>query len=216
MPVQNEFRFTLIPPARLDRLVPQGHHQGIVGLVGAKSYAHEDDLVDMALRSPVPALLLIFDNIQDPQNLGAALRNAEAAGVHGVFIPERRSVGLTSSVAKSSAGAIEYIQVARSRNTNRLIEKLKEGGVKTYALDPKASRPYTALDLREPVAFVLGAEGEGNRPSVKKKCDGCVTIPMAGHIESLNLSVTVGIVLFEAIRQRRGMVRKEEKTTLSE
>ena len=149
------------PPSRLNRLVPQGRHQGIIGLVGAKAYANEEDLLEQAIHHDPPALLIILDNIQDPQNLGAVLRTAEAAGVHGVFIPERRSVGLTPAVAKASAGAIEYVQVARSRNTSRLLEKLKDSGVRTYALDPTASISYTALDLQEPVALVFGAEGGG-------------------------------------------------------
>ena len=187
---------------RLDRFVPHGRHQGIVGLVGAKAYADEQDLLDQTVENTTPALLVVFDSIQDPQNLGAVLRTADAAGVHGVFIPERRSVGLTAGVAKASAGAIEYVQIARSRNTSRLIEKLKDCGVRTYALDPEASTPYTAMDLREPVALVFGSEGEGIRPGVKKKCDERITIPMMGQIESLNLSVTVGIVLFETVRQR--------------
>lgn len=199
------------PPARLDRLVPHGRHQGIIGLVGAKAYADEQDLLDQAAQNETPALLVVFDSIQDPQNLGAVLRTADAAGVHGVFIPERRSVGLTAGVAKASAGALEYVQVARSRNTSRLIEKLKDSGVRTYALDPAASIPYTAMDLREPVALVFGGEGGGIRPNVKKKCDERVTIPMMGKIESLNLSVTVGIVLFEAVRQRREIMEKGEK-----
>ena len=192
----------IVPPERLDRFVPGGHHQGIVGLVGAKAYADEEELLDFAIHHPSPALLVVFDSIQDPQNLGAVLRTAEAAGVQGVFIPERRSVGLTASVARASAGAIEYVQVARTRNTSRLIEKLQECGVRTYALDPTASTPYTALDLREPVALVFGAEGGGIRPGVKSKCDGRVSVPMMGQIESLNLSVTVAIALFEAVRQR--------------
>ncbi len=190
------------PPTRLDRLAHHGRHQGIVGLVGAKAYAEEQDLIDHAVQDPTAALLVVFDSIQDPQNLGAVLRTAEAAGVQGVFIPERRSVGLTAGVAKASAGAIEYVQIARSRNTSRLIEKLKDCGVMTYALDPEATTPYTAMDLRQPVALVFGSEGEGIRPGVKKKCDERVTIPMMGQIGSLNLSVTVGIVLFEAVRQR--------------
>jgi 23S rRNA (guanosine2251-2'-O)-methyltransferase len=191
------------PPARLERLVPHGRHQGIVGLVGAKAYTEEQDLLEQVVRNTTPALLVVFDSIQDPQNLGAVLRTADAAGVNGVFIPGRRSVGLTAGVAKASAGAIEYVQVAQSRNTSRLIEKLKNNGVRTYALDPTASTLYTDLDLREPVALVFGSEGGGIRPGVKKKCDKVVSIPMIGQIESLNLSVTVGIVLFEAVRQRK-------------
>ena len=190
------------PPDRLDRLVQGGRHQGIVGMVGAKAYADEDELLEQTLQQRNSALLVVLDNIQDPQNLGAVLRTAEAAGVHGVFIPERRSVGLTASVAKASAGALEYLQVARARNISRLLEKFQESGILTYALDPSASTPYTALDLREPVALVFGAEGGGIRPGVMSKCDGRAMIPMHGRIESLNLSVTVALTLFEAVRQR--------------
>ena len=193
---------------RLDRLVQGERHQGIVGVVGAKGYTDEDELLEHAIHQPDPALLVVLDNIQDPQNLGAVLRTAETSGAHGVFIPERRSVGLTASVAKASAGALEHIQVARARNVSRLLEKMQESGITTYALDPSASTPYTTLDLREPVAFVFGAEGGGIRPGVMKKCDGLARVPMYGRIESLNLSVTVAVTLFEAVRQRREKIEK--------
>ena len=189
-------------PERLDRLAQGGRHQGIVGVVAAKAYADEEELLDHTIHQPDPALLVVLDNIQDPQNLGAVLRTAEAAGAHGVFIPERRSVGLTAGVAKASAGALEYIQVARARNISRLLEKMQKSGVMTYALDPSASKPYTNLDFREPVALVFGAEGGGIRPGVMSKCDERARIPMLGRIESLNLSVTVAVALFEAVRQR--------------
>ena len=198
---------------RLDRLVQGERHQGIVGVVGAKGYTDEDELLEHAIHQQDPALLVVLDNIQDPQNLGAVLRTAEASGAHGVFIPERRSVGLTGSVAKASAGALEHIQVARARNVSRLLEKMQESGVMTYALDPSASTPYTTLDLREPVALVFGAEGGGIRPGVMKKCDGLAKIPMYGRIESLNLSVTVAVALFEAVRQRREEIEKGGRIT---
>ena len=188
---------------RINHLVPQGNHQGIVGLVAAKSYTNEDDLLDHVIRQNAPPLVLILDSIQDPQNLGAILRSADAAGVQGVFIPKHRSVGLTGGVARASAGAIEYVQVARAGNTNRLLEKLQSANVMTYALDPTVETPYTELDLAGPTALVFGAEGQGIRPGVMKKCDLRASIPMIGQIDSLNLSVSVAVVLFEAMRQRR-------------
>ena len=195
------------PRERITHLVPQGNHQGIVGLVAAKSYTDEDDLLDQITHQNIPPLVLVLDSIQDPHNLGAILRSADAAGVQGVFIPKHRSVGLTSGVARASAGAIEYVQVARAGNTNRLLEKLQLANIMTYALDPTAKIPYTELDLESPAALVFGAEGQGIRPGVMKKCDIRATIPMIGRIGSLNLSVSVAVVLFEAMRQRREAVK---------
>ncbi len=194
---------TVEPRERINRLVPDGNHQGIVGLVAAKSYADEDELLEQVTQQKTPTLIIVLDSIQDPQNLGAILRTADAAGVQGIFIPKHRSVGLTGGVARASAGAIEYVQVARAGNTNRLLEKLHAANVMSCALDPTAETPYTALDLASPTALVFGAEGEGIRPGVLKKCDQRTNIPMIGKIDSLNLSASVAVVLFEAMRQRR-------------
>ena len=188
---------------RLNRLALQENHQGIVGIVAAKSYVDEEKLLEQVTRSTTPAFVLILDNIQDPQNLGAILRTADAAGVQGIFIPKHRSVGLTAGVARASSGAMEYVHVARAGNTNRLIEKLQSAHVMTCALDPQASKVYSEIDFGGPTALVFGAEGKGLRPGVVKKCDQRVRIPMMGHIDSLNLSASVAIVLFEALRQRR-------------
>ena len=201
------------PRERLNRLIPSGRHQGIVGLVAAKSYSGEEELLNCVTHDQGPALFVVLDGVEDPQNLGAVLRTAEAAAVHGVFIPERRSVGLTAGVAKASAGALEYIQVARSPNTGKLIRKFQAAGISTYALDPQASIPYTDLDLRDSVALVFGMEGSGIRPGVLNKCDGRATIPMGGQISSLNLSASVAVVLFEAVRQRRGSGKKKDLIT---
>jgi 23S rRNA (guanosine2251-2'-O)-methyltransferase len=157
--------------------------------------------------------VVILDGVEDPHNLGAVLRTAEAAGVHGVFLPERRSVGLTASVAKASAGALEFIQVARCTNVGKLVQKCQEKGVVPLGFDPSASTPFTALDLRGPVALVFGVEGRGIRPGVLTKCEGRATIPMVGRIQSLNLSVAVGVVLFEALRQRGSAGRREKNST---
>lgn len=192
------------PRPVLDRLVPDGRHQGVVGLVASKRYADPKEVLDYARARGEPPFLVILDGVEDPHNLGAVLRTAEAAGVHGVFIPERRAVGLTGSVAKASAGALEHLRVARIQNISRLIEALQAEGVWVYALDAESQKLYTALDLRGPLALVLGGEGKGVRPGVLEKCDERVRIPMLGQVSSLNVSAAAAIVMFEAVRQRRG------------
>ena len=192
------------PRPVLDRLVPDGRHQGVVGLVASKRYADLKEILAYARERGEPPFLVILDGVEDPHNLGAVLRTAEAAGVHGLFIPERRAVGLTASVAKVSAGALEHLQVARVANVSRLIEALQAEGVWVYALAAESQKPYTALDLRGPLALVLGGEGKGVRPGVLEKCDERVRIPMLGQVSSLNVSAAAAIVMFEAVRQRRG------------
>ena len=192
------------PRPVLDRLVPDGRHQGVVGLVASKRYADPKEVLDYARARGEPPFLVILDGVEDPHNLGAVLRTAEAAGVHGVFIPERRAVGLTGSVAKASAGALEHLRVARIQNLSRLIEALQAEGVWVYALDAESQKLYTALDLRGPLALVLGGEGKGVRPGVLEKCDERIRIPMLGQVSSLNVSAAAAIVMFEAVRQRRG------------
>jgi 23S rRNA (guanosine2251-2'-O)-methyltransferase len=192
------------PRQALDRLVPSGRHQGIIALAGAKAYADPEDVLRAARDRNQPALVLLLDGVEDPHNLGAVLRTAEAAGAHGVVIPARRSVGLTGTVAKVSAGAVEHLLVACVPNLSRVIEWLKERSVWVYALDPSADKPYTALDLQRPVALVLGGEGKGIRPGVLGKCDDRASIPMRGRVASLNVSAAAAIALFEAVRQRTG------------
>ncbi len=190
------------PRSALDRLVPDGRHQGAVGLVAAKAYTDQADILDHARQRGEPPFLVVLDGIEDPHNLGAILRTAEGAGVHGVFLPERRSVGLTGTVAKVSAGALEHLRVGRSGNVSQLLEALKAEGVWVYALDPRASKPYTDLDFRGSVAWVLGGEGKGVRPGVLEHCDDRAAIPMRGRVASLNVSAAAAIVLYEAVRQR--------------
>lgn len=187
---------------RLDRLVPQRHHQGVIGIVAAKAYSHEDDVMAFATSQPEPALLLILDGVEDPQNLGAILRTAESTGVHGIFIPERRAVGLTSGVAKASAGALEYMNIAQVTNIGKLIERLQQREIPAYAFTPDAPTRYTDLSYCGPLALVLGGEGKGIRPGVLEKCATQAAIPMKGHIQSLNVSATAAVVLFEVVRQR--------------
>lgn len=190
------------PSPAFDRLIPSGKHQGVIAVVAAKSYSTLEEMLDRAHQRKEPPFLVILDGVEDPHNLGAVLRTAEAAGAHGVFIPERRAVGLTSTVAKVSAGAIDHIAVGRVGNLIRLMEILKERGVWIYAVEPSASKPYTAIDMTGALALVAGGEGKGVRPGVLNECDGCFCIPMKGKVESLNVSVAVAISLFEVTRQR--------------
>lgn len=190
------------PSASLDRLVPDGRHQGIVAFAAAKAYQTEESILARAAERSEPPLLVILDGVEDPHNLGAVIRTAEGAGVHGVFIPERRAAGLTSVVAKVSAGAIDHMPVARVTNTSRLIESLKAAGVWIYGVEPSASKLYTDVDLRGPVGLVFGGEGTGIRTGLLQHCDERVRIPMRGQVQSLNVSASAAVLLFEAARQR--------------
>ncbi|MCS6896472.1 MAG: 23S rRNA (guanosine(2251)-2'-O)-methyltransferase RlmB [Nitrospira sp.] len=190
------------PPAVFHRLVPHGKHQGVIAFVAAKSYSTIDDIVGKARVRGEPPLLLLLDGVEDPRNLGATLRTAEAAGVHGVFIPARRTVGLTPAVAKASAGAIDHVAVCQVTNLTRLIADLKKEGIWVYGVEPTAATPYSAIDMKNPAAFVFGGEGKGVRPGVLKACDGRISIPMKGRVASLNVSAAVAVILYEAVRQR--------------
>jgi 23S rRNA (guanosine2251-2'-O)-methyltransferase len=199
------------PKRALDRLVPDGKHQGIIGLVATKPYAEPEAMLASARARGEPPFLVILDGVEDPRNFGAVLRTAEAAGVHGVLIPDRRSVGLTGTVAKAAAGALEHLQVGRVQNVSRLIEALKAEGLWIYALDPSARKSYMALDLRGPVSLVVGGEGKGVRRGVLEKCDDSARIPMLGRVESLNVSVAAGILMYEVLRQRMSQAKIQEK-----
>ena len=203
------------PSASLDRIVSSGRHQGIVAFAAAKAYQTEDAILARAIEKKEPPLLVILDGVEDPHNLGAVLRSAEAAGVHGVLIPERRAVGLTAVVAKISAGAIDHIPVARVTNITRLLESLKSAGVWIYGLDPTASKVFTEVDLRGPVGLVFGGEGKGLRPGVLQHCDERIRIPMKGRVESLNVSASAAVTLFEAVRQRGAKDRSRANPTES-
>jgi 23S rRNA (guanosine2251-2'-O)-methyltransferase len=192
------------PQAALDRLVPGGRHQGVVAFVAAKRYSDQGEILGYAREKREAPFIVILDGVEDPHNLGAVCRTAEAAGVHGVFIPDRRSVGITGAVAKASAGALEYLRIGCVTNISRLIESLQAEGIWIYALTPSASLSYARLDLKGPLALVFGGEGKGIRPGVLEKCDGQAHIPMRGQIESLNVSAAAAVVLFEAVRQRLG------------
>ena len=193
------------PKEALDRLTGLAHHQGAVAMVAAKAYLTLDELMAVVASKEHP-LLLILDGIEDPHNLGAILRTAEAAGVDGLIIPERRAVGLTATVAKTSAGAIEYLPVARVVNLSQTIERLKKGNFWIYALDGKGDQNFLNIDYRGSLALVIGGEGRGIRPLVAAHCDGRIHIPMKGRVSSLNASVAAGVLLYEVLRQRTGGV----------
>jgi 23S rRNA (guanosine2251-2'-O)-methyltransferase len=179
----------------------------VVACAAAKAYAEPEDILTVVEERREPAFILVLDGIQDPGNFGAILRSAEAAGVHGVVIPDRRAVGLTGTVEKASAGAIEHIKVAQTTNISRLLTSFKETGVWVYGLDPSGDRLYTALDYRGPVALVVGGEGTGVRRSVLEHCDERVRVPMLGKVNSLNASVAAALVCFEVVRQRMTVPR---------
>lgn len=194
------------PRVELARAVgAEANHQGVVALIAAASYTDADDLLDsLAARvgTDDPPLAVVLDGVEDPRNLGAILRTVECAGAHGVFVPERRAVGLTETVAKAAAGALERVAVARAANLARLIEQLKERHIWTIGTSADARTLYTAWDWTQPSALFLGGEGAGLHRLVRERCDTLVSIPVRGHIESLNVSVAAGIVLYEAVRQR--------------
>lgn len=193
------------PSRDLAHLTGGANHQGVVAALAAARYANADHLLD-ALSARVgtsaPPLAVVLDGVEDPRNLGAILRTVECAGAHGVFIPERRAVGLTETVAKTAAGALEHVQVARVTNLIRLIEELKERNIWTVGSSAEAQTAYTAWDWTQPCALFLGGEGVGLHRLVRERCDMLVSIPLHGRITSLNVSVAAGIVLYEAIRQR--------------
>lgn len=193
------------PRSSIDRAVGNTHHQGVMARVAAARYANVDDLVSsIATRvgSESEPLVVVLDGVEDPRNLGAILRTSECAGVHGVFVPERRAAGLTDVVAKAAAGAVEHVPVARVTNLSRLIEQLKERNVWVVGTAAEASMSYTEWDWTRPSAVVLGGEGAGLHRLVREHCDVLVSIPVRGRIQSLNVSVAAGIVLYEALRQR--------------
>lgn len=184
----------------LARMVaPDANHQGVVAVKASADYVSSDEILSSTTEN---ALLVVLDGVEDPRNLGAILRVVEGAGAGGVFIPERRAVGLTETVAKSSAGAVEYVKVAKVANINRLIEELKERNIWTIGTSAEAEKDYTDWDWTQASALVLGGEGKGLHRLTAEKCDVLVKIPMHGQIESLNVSVACGVILFEAKRQR--------------
>jgi 23S rRNA (guanosine2251-2'-O)-methyltransferase len=180
----------------LDRVANGASHQGVVALGASHEYAPYNDAVAGA------QLIVLLDGVEDPHNLGAIVRTAHAAGANAILIPERRAAGLTETVAKSAAGALEHLPVARVGNVSQALEDLKKRGFWIYGLDERGEQTYSAVDYASPTVFVLGGEGHGLHQQVRKHCDIVVRIPMAGAISSLNVSVAAGVVLFEWRRKQ--------------
>ena len=190
---------------QMDRLVGAGEHQGIAALAAAKPALELEDL--LAAKTP-QGLLVLLDGIEDPHNLGAIVRTALAAGANGVVIPERRAVGLTDTVERASAGALAHLPVARVKNLVRAMEEMKESGYWLIGLDERAEKKYTEADFSGHIGVVLGSEGEGLHELTRKRCDFLVSIPAAGPVRSLNVSVAAGVVLFEVVRQRQQRITR--------
>lgn len=186
---------------RLDQLSETGKHQGVVAFAAAYEYAQVEDILKAAEEKGEPPFLILLDNIEDPHNLGAIIRTANLAGAHGVIIPKRRAAGLTATVAKASAGALNYTPVAKVTNLGKTIDELKEKGIWFVCADMAGETMYQQ-NLTGPIGLVIGNEGEGVSRLVKEKCDFTVSIPMFGDIDSLNASVAAGVLAYEIVRQR--------------
>lgn len=192
---------TFVKKERLDQLSETGKHQGVIAYAAAYEYADIEDMFRLAEEKNEPPFFILLDNIEDPHNLGAIIRTANQAGAHGVIIPKRRAVGLTATVAKTSAGAINYTPVAKVTNLSTTIEELKERGMWFVCADMSGELMYN-LDLKGAIGLVIGSEGEGVGRLVKEKCDFVARIPMKGDIDSLNASVAAGVLAYEIVRQR--------------
>jgi len=186
----------------LDNMSSTHAHQGVIAYVSPKDYVDVDDILKVAGDKGEPAFIILLDEINDAHNLGSILRTANAVGAHGVVIPKRRAVGLTAAVSKASAGAIEYVPVARVTNLAQTMDYLKEKGLWIAGTDTSGEKPFYKSDLKGPIALVIGSEGEGMGRLVKEKCDFIVNIPMMGEISSLNAAVSAAIVMYEVHRQR--------------
>ncbi len=188
---------------RLDQLSETGRHQGVIACAAAYAYVEVEDILQVAKEKGESPFVILLDNIEDPHNLGAIIRTANLAGAHGVIIPKNRAVGLTATVAKASAGALNYTPVAKVTNLSKTIEALKKEGLWVVCADMDGTVMYD-LDLKGPIGLVIGSEGEGVGRLVKEKCDLTALIPMKGNIDSLNASVAAGVLAYEIVRQRRG------------
>ncbi len=186
---------------RLDQMSVTGTHQGVIASAAAYEYAEVEDILKIAEEKGEPPFIFVLDNIEDPHNLGAILRTANLCGVHGIIIPKRRAVGLTATVARTSAGAVNYTPVAKVTNISNTIEELKKKGMWFVCADMGGEIMYK-VDMKGPLGLVIGNEGEGVSRLVKEKCDFVASIPMKGDIDSLNASVAAGVLAYEALRQR--------------
>jgi 23S rRNA (guanosine2251-2'-O)-methyltransferase len=190
-----------VPKKKIEQMVAE-NHQGVVASVAAYKYAEIDDIFDKAAQKGEDPFILILDELEDPHNLGSIMRTADASGAHGIIIPKRRAVGLTSTVAKASTGAIEHIPVARVTNLSRAVDELKDRGVWVAGTDAKGRQDYRQLDGTLPIGLIIGSEGKGMSRILRDKCDFLVQLPMSGHVTSLNASVAASILMYEVYRNR--------------
>ncbi|HWO78573.1 MAG TPA: 23S rRNA (guanosine(2251)-2'-O)-methyltransferase RlmB [Bacillus sp. (in: firmicutes)] len=193
-----------VPKRKLDQMF-NGPHQGVAAQIAAYQYAELDELYKRANERGEPPFFIILDELEDPHNLGSIMRTCDAVGAHGIIIPKRRSVGLTATVAKASTGAIEHIPVARVTNLARTIDELKESGVWIVGTDRDADQDYRQLDGKMPLGIVIGSEGKGMSRLVKEKCDFLISLPMIGHVTSLNASVAAALLMYEVFRKRHAI-----------
>jgi 23S rRNA (guanosine2251-2'-O)-methyltransferase len=196
---ERQVTVTRVATAALDRLARNGAHQGVIAEVRDVKHA---ELLELIAGASGAALIVVLDGIEDPHNVGAILRTVDAAGAHGIVRQSRRAASLGGAAAKASAGAVAHVPVAEVVNIARALEQLKEAGIWTVGLSGDAVKRYDEIDFTLPTALVVGAEGGGLRRLVRERCDWLVSIPMQGHVDSLNVSVAAGIALFEAVRQR--------------
>lgn len=199
---KNDTIVNFVTKERLDQISETKKHQGVIAYAAAYHYAEVEDILNRAKEKGEPPFLILLDNIEDPHNLGAIIRTANLAGAHGVIIPKRRAVGLTATVAKASAGAINYTPVAKVTNISQTMKELKKEGIWFVCADMDGTPMYD-LDLTGPMGLVIGNEGEGVSKLVKENCDFVASIPMRGDIDSLNASVACGVLAYEMVRQRR-------------
>lgn len=192
---------SFVAKERLDQMSKTGKHQGVIASAAAYEYAEVEDILNLAREKGEPPFIFLLDNIEDPHNLGAIIRTANLAGAHGVIIPKRHAVGLTATVAKTSAGALNYTPVAKVTNLGATMEELKKEGLWFVCADMGGTTMYD-LNLTGPIGLVIGNEGEGVGRLVKEKCDFVASIPMKGDIDSLNASVAAGVLAYEVVRQR--------------
>ena len=202
MAKENKIIVTEIERNKLNQISQTQNNQGVIAIVPPFNYCEVEDILDVAKQRNEPPFILILDGIEDPHNLGAIIRTAETAGVHGIIIPKRRAASVNSTVNKTSAGAVEYMKIARVTNISETISRLKEKGIWICGTDINTKTYYYEQDLTGPIGIVIGNEGSGISNKVKNNCDFLVKIPMKGKITSLNASVSTGIILYEALKQR--------------
>ena len=198
---KNDTMVKYVTKERLDQMSQTGKHQGVIAVIAAYDYAEVEDILQKAREKGEAPFIFLLDNIEDPHNLGAIIRTANLAGAHGVIIPKNRAVGLTATVARTSAGALNYTPVAKVTNLSKTIEELKKEGMWFVCADMGGTSMYQ-LDLKGPMGLVIGNEGDGVSRLVREKCDFIASIPMKGDIESLNASVAAGVLAYEIVRQR--------------